>query len=96
MATADARPSDRLGFTPADLDDVLKQYNQVLDVSRDDLESLFLQTEMHAYRRRFGEITCADIMSVEDLDKNKDGLTPEVTKKAGEFSQKCAASSLKK
>lgn len=61
--THDALPGDRLGFTPADLDDVLKQYNQVLDVSRDDLESLFLQTEMHAYRRRFGEITCADIMS---------------------------------
>jgi CBS domain-containing membrane protein len=61
--TADARPSDRIGFTPADLEDVLKQYNQVLDVSRDDLEAIFLQTEMHAYRRRFGEITCADIMS---------------------------------
>lgn len=61
--TQDARPTDRLGFTPADLDDVLKHYNQVLDVSRDDLETLFLQTEMHAYRRRFGEITCAEIMS---------------------------------
>ncbi|HJV88533.1 MAG TPA: HPP family protein [Noviherbaspirillum sp.] len=61
--TRDALPRDRLGFTPADLDDVLKQYNEVLDISRDDLESLFLQTEMHAYRRRFGEITCADIMS---------------------------------
>jgi CBS domain-containing membrane protein len=61
--TQDALPTDRLGFTPEDLDDVLKQYNQVLDVSRDDLETLFLQTEMHAYRRRFGEITCADIMS---------------------------------
>ncbi|GAB3546905.1 HPP family protein [Noviherbaspirillum agri] len=61
--TKDAPPGDRVGFTPADLDDVLKQYNQVLDVSRDDLESLFMQAEMHAYRRRFGEITCADIMS---------------------------------
>lgn len=61
--TNDARPGDRVGFTPADLDDVLNQYNQVLDVARDDLESLFLQAEMHAYRRRFGEITCADIMS---------------------------------
>ncbi len=61
--TQDALPADRLGFTPEDLDDVLKRYNQVLDVSRDDLESLFLQTEMHAYRRRFGEMTCADIMS---------------------------------
>lgn len=60
----DDRPShDRLGFTTADLDFVLKNYNEVLDVSRDDLESLLLQTEMHAYRRRLGEITCADIMS---------------------------------
>lgn len=61
--TTDAVPSDRLGFTMDDLDDVLKHYNQVLDVSRDDLESLILQTEMHAYRRRFGEIMCTDIMS---------------------------------
>jgi CBS domain-containing membrane protein len=61
--TADVRPSDRLGFTPADLDEVLNQYNQVLDVSRDDLESLFLQAEQHAYRRRYGDITCADVMS---------------------------------
>lgn len=38
----------------------------------------------------------ADYMQVEDLDKNKDTLTPETTKKAGEFSQKCAASTLKK
>ncbi|NEX59642.1 HPP family protein [Noviherbaspirillum sp. 17J57-3] len=61
--TRDATPGDRLGFTTEDLDEVLKEYNQVLDVSRDELESLILQTEMHAYRRRFGEITCADIMS---------------------------------
>jgi CBS domain-containing membrane protein len=54
---------DRLGFTPADLDAVIREYDQVLDVNRDDLEALFLQTEMHAYRRRFGEIRCGDIMS---------------------------------
>ncbi|MGS0743733.1 HPP family protein [Glaciimonas sp. GG7] len=61
--TQDQAPSDRLGFTPADLDVVLKNYNEVLDVSRDDLETLLLQTEMQAYRRRLGEISCADIMS---------------------------------
>jgi len=61
--TGDAPPSERLGFTADDLDDVLKHYNQVLDVSRDELASLFMQTEMHAYRRRFESITCADIMS---------------------------------
>lgn len=62
-ATADAVPTARLGFTPEDLDAVLKRHNEVLDISRDDLEELFLQTEMHAYQRRFGVILCGDIMS---------------------------------
>ncbi|AIY43165.1 putative transmembrane protein [Collimonas arenae] len=61
--TKDQPSGVRVGFTQEDLDYVLQQYNQVLDVSRDDLESLILQTEMHAYQRRFGAITCADIMS---------------------------------
>lgn len=61
--TADAPPSERLGVTSADLNAVLKQYNEVLDISRDDLEEIFLRTEMHAYQRRFGQATCADIMS---------------------------------
>lgn len=61
--TVDKQPGERLGFNSDDLDYVLNQYNQILDVSRDDLETLLLQAEMHAYRRRFGEITCADIMS---------------------------------
>lgn len=62
-ATQDPSPTLRLGFQPGDLDAVLKQYNQVLDVSRDDLEDIFLRTELHAYKRRFGVIRCADIMS---------------------------------
>ena len=61
--TKDIPPEMRFGFTAEDLNEVLKEYNQVLDVSRDDLQTLLQQTEMHAYRRRFGEITCADIMS---------------------------------
>lgn len=61
--TADIAPTDRIGFTEADLDAVLSRYNEVLDVSRDDLASLFMQAEMHAYRRRFEAITCGDIMS---------------------------------
>ncbi|WP_243656651.1 HPP family protein [Paucimonas lemoignei] len=61
--TKDVPPIDRLGFTLDDLDAVLKEQGQIVDVSRDDLAALFMQTEMHAYRRRFGEITCGDIMS---------------------------------
>jgi CBS domain-containing membrane protein len=55
-ATKDAVPTVRLGFKPEDLDAVLQQHNQVLDISRDDLESLFMQTEQRAYQRRFGII----------------------------------------
>ena len=61
--TAEQQSRQRLGFSSEDLDYVLANYNQVLDVSRDDLESLLLRAEMHAYQRRFGDITCADIMS---------------------------------
>ena len=52
----------RPGFAEADLDAVLARYNQVLDLSRDDLQSLLAQTEIEAYRR-LGEVRCADIMS---------------------------------
>ncbi len=56
-------PPERLGFVAADLDAVLRDYNQVLDIDRDDLQSLFQQAEAHAYRRRMGEITIGDIMT---------------------------------
>ncbi|MPS47415.1 MAG: HPP family protein [Methylobacillus sp.] len=61
--TKDMRPAHRVGFTTADVDTVLREYNQVLDIARVDLENLMLRTEMQAYKRRFGEITCGDIMS---------------------------------
>lgn len=61
--TADIAPTERLGISHADLDAVLARYNQVLDISREDLESIMAQTEMQAYRRRFGDTTCADAMS---------------------------------
>jgi CBS domain-containing membrane protein len=50
-------------FSSADLDAVLARYNQVLDVSRDDLENILQLTEMQALRRQLGEIRCTDIMS---------------------------------
>jgi CBS domain-containing membrane protein len=55
----------RFGFNSEDLNEVLRENNQLLDISRDDLEKIFQQTEMHAYRRRFGEIRCQDIMKKE-------------------------------
>ncbi|MFZ3153504.1 HPP family protein [Pseudomonas sp.] len=61
--TRDPIPRDRLSFTPADLDAVLKARGELLDISREDLEEILLQTEARAYQRRFGEVRCADIMS---------------------------------
>lgn len=61
--TGDALPISRLGFSHEDLDAVLKSYNQVIDIGRDDLEEIFLRTEMRAYHRRFGQTSCADVMS---------------------------------
>ncbi|HEY6774103.1 MAG TPA: HPP family protein [Oxalicibacterium sp.] len=61
--TTDAAPTERTGITPEDLDNVLRRYNQIIDISRDDLEELILQTEMQAYRRQIGGVKCADIMS---------------------------------
>lgn len=53
----------QLRFTKEDLDTALAQYNQILDVSRDDLEGLLQQAEMAAYRRNLGGLICADVMS---------------------------------
>jgi len=50
-------------FSTADLDAALSRYNQVLDVSRDDLQALLHHAEMEAYRRNLGELRCADIMT---------------------------------
>lgn len=61
--TTDVAPTERTGITPEDLDAVLARYNQVLDISREDLESIMLQTELQAYRRRLDGTKCSDIMS---------------------------------
>lgn len=58
-----ANTPPRSRFSPADLDAVLQRYNQVLDVSRDDIEDILHQTEMRAIERRLGELRCQDIMT---------------------------------
>ena len=59
-----AAPAKSLyAFSPEDLDAVLSRYNQVLDISRDDLASILQSTELEAHRRKLGEIRCMDIMS---------------------------------
>ena len=55
--------SERLGVNQADLHNALKEMNTYLDVSEEDLGQVYKMANMHAYRRKMGEITCADIMS---------------------------------
>lgn len=46
-----------------DLDAVLARHNEILDISRDDLEALLEQVEAMAYQRTMGEVRCADVMT---------------------------------
>ncbi|CAN7455706.1 HPP family protein [Acidovorax sp. LjRoot194] len=50
-------------FTAGDVDAALAHYNQVLDVSRADLEGLLYLAGRAAFQRTLGEVRCADIMS---------------------------------
>lgn len=54
-------------FSDADLDFALARFNQVLNVSRDDLEQLLNYAEAAAYDRNLGDLHCADIMSPQPL-----------------------------
>jgi CBS domain-containing membrane protein len=61
--TADEPPSARLGLTAKDLDAALRARGDLLDVSPDDLEELFVAAEHAAWKRRFGSLQCHDVMS---------------------------------
>jgi CBS domain-containing membrane protein len=61
LASEDAGEVSR--FTRADLDTALAHYNQVLDVSPDDLIDLLRHAESAAYQRTLGELRCQDIMT---------------------------------
>jgi CBS-domain-containing membrane protein len=39
------------------------RYNQVLDISRDDLKALLEDTQLQAYQRKPANLRCGDIMS---------------------------------
>nr|WP_227820558.1 HPP family protein [Ramlibacter tataouinensis] len=66
-APAPAAQLARRSFTDADLDAVLGRYNQVLDVSREELAELLEQAQVQAWRRRAGQLRCVDVMSTEPV-----------------------------
>ena len=65
--------------------------NQAKEAANKNLTVAQLQDYCECYGNGF-----AGSMQTEDLDKNKDALTPETLKIANAVSQKCAVSTLKK
>lgn len=61
--TRDPLPSRRIGVTPDDVAQVLRQQDEVYDVSPEDLGHLVQQAEMQAWHRRSGDVSIGDIMS---------------------------------
>lgn len=59
--TAGQRPSGH--FVASDVDAALAHYNQLLDVSREDLEGLLHLAGRAAFQRTLGDLRCSDIMS---------------------------------
>jgi len=61
--TRDVPPSARVGLTLPDLHAAIEARGELLDVSEDDLQELFVEAEHRAWRRRFGSLRCREIMS---------------------------------
>lgn len=59
----DADPRDRLGLRRQDLHAALRSYGHMVDVGDEELDEIVEQAERRAFRRGFGELACADIMS---------------------------------
>lgn len=57
------RAAPPVAYSPADLDQALARYGELLDVDREDLDALFRQVEQAAARRLHGQIRCGEVMS---------------------------------
>jgi CBS domain-containing membrane protein len=59
-------------LTVEDINDVLKRRGEMLDVDVDDLQILFGEVEMKAYRRTIADLLCQDVMSTAPICVNID------------------------
>jgi CBS domain-containing membrane protein len=61
--TSDTPPAMRVGFNKHDIDRALSEFDETLDIDRDDLDRILRAVEAKALNRAHAELTCADIMS---------------------------------
>ncbi len=59
----DLTPLARLGLNQEDIHSALRDFDIYLDISEDDLIQVYDRVGSHAFRRKSGHVTCADIMS---------------------------------
>lgn len=59
----DPPPLERLGIDEEDLHRALQEFDSFLDITEGDLQKLYGRIVAQAARRRFTDITCADVMS---------------------------------
>lgn len=78
-------------FTASDLDEALKSYNGVLDISRADLEKLLHTAARAAFQRTLGDLRCEDIMSSPVHTVLEDATLAEAWEKMEEFAVKALA-----
>jgi CBS domain-containing membrane protein len=60
---AHAAPNAGTALAPQDLQAALRARGELLDVSRDDLEELFVEAEHRAWQRRLGALRCEAVMA---------------------------------
>lgn len=61
--TADPQPSERVATQAADIDFALEKHGELLDISRQDLQALLQEAQLHALQARVGTVRVQDVMS---------------------------------
>ncbi|MBL0460227.1 HPP family protein [Aeromonas dhakensis] len=61
--TADPQPSERVATQAADIDFALEKHGELLDISRQDLQALLQEAQLHALRARVGTVRVQEVMS---------------------------------
>ncbi len=61
-AASPPNPLESLGLRHSDVEQALVEYDHLLDISGEDLDQIIAMAEKRAFRRGFGELTCADVV----------------------------------